>query len=106
MEFVPVKEPDWSVGIAATIHTCGNGFIYNPHVHPIGTSDLVNTDTGEVNNLDFMQFKRIRFSWMDVACRLFRKFDMFTDGEITAIKERYANGFMFTLNRLAARKAK
>jgi hypothetical protein len=84
---------DWSAGVVATIHACGNGLNYNPHVHLIGTRELVNTDTGEVNNVAFVQFKRIRFAWMDAVCRLFCKIDMFSEVEIATIKERYANGF-------------
>ena len=84
---------EWSAGIVATIHACGNGLNYNPHVHLIGTRELVNTETGEVNNVAFVQYKRIRFTWMDAACRLFRKMETFSEVEITAIRERYANGF-------------
>jgi len=83
----------YTSGIVATIHTCGNGLNYNPHVHLISTGELVNTETGEMNNVAFVQFKRIRFTWMDEACRLFRKMETFSEVEITAIKERYAYGF-------------
>jgi hypothetical protein len=84
---------EWSAGIVATIHPCGNGLNYNPHVHLIGTRELVNTDTGEVDNVAFVQFKRIRHAWMDAACRLLHKMNMFSEDEITIIRKRYPNGF-------------
>jgi len=84
---------EWSAGIVATIDICGNGINYNPHVHLIGSRELVSTDTGEVNSIAFVQFKRICFSWMDAACRLLRKMELFSEIETTAIKEHYANRF-------------
>jgi len=83
----------WKTGSVAAMHTCGNGLNYNPHVHMIGTRELVHTGTGEILDVSFIRFKRIRFAWMDDACRLFARHGLYSTEEITAIKERYRNGF-------------
>jgi hypothetical protein len=62
-------------------------------VHLIGTRELVNTTTGEIERSPLLNYRRIRFSWMSAALRLFRKYGIFTEEEIRAIKERYKNGF-------------
>ena len=46
MRAAGVKGKEYVPGIIATIHRCGNALNYNPHVHLIGTSELVNTETG------------------------------------------------------------
>ncbi len=87
------RNREWEAGAVATVHTCGNGLNYNPHVHLIGTRELVNTKTGELCNVAFIRYGHIRFAWMDAACRLFRRAGIFSTDEIVQIKERYRNGF-------------
>ncbi len=67
----PGKE--WQSGSIATLHKCGNALNYNPHVHLIGTRELVNTLTGEILRSPLLNYRRIRFSWMNAVLRLFRK---------------------------------
>ncbi|OHD64914.1 MAG: hypothetical protein A2176_04750 [Spirochaetes bacterium RBG_13_51_14] len=66
---------------------------YNPHVHLIGTRELVNTTTGEIIRSPLLNYRRIRFSWMNVALRLFRKNGIYNEEEIRDIRARYKNGF-------------
>ncbi|TAL38084.1 MAG: IS91 family transposase [Spirochaetes bacterium] len=87
------RDREWQVGVVATVHMCGNGLNYNPHVHLIGTRELVNINTGELCNVAFIRYGQIRFAWMDAACRLFRKTGMLSGDEIAQIKERYKNAF-------------
>ncbi len=84
---------DWQCGSMATLHKCGNALNYNPHVHLVGTRELVNTTTGEIMRSPLLNYRRMRFSWMNAALHLFRKNGIFTEEEIRDIKERYKNGF-------------
>ncbi len=84
---------EWKSGSIATLHKCGNALNYNPHVHLIGSRELVNTETGEILRSPLLNYRRIRFSWMNAVFRLFRKYGIFTEEEIRDIRERYKNGF-------------
>ncbi|TFH38590.1 MAG: IS91 family transposase [Chrysiogenales bacterium] len=84
---------EWQSGGIATVHRCGNSLNYNPHVHLIGTRELVNTTTGEILRSPLLNYRRIRFTWMNAALRLFRKYGIFTEEEVRDIRERYKNGF-------------
>ncbi len=87
----PGKE--WQSGSIAALHKCGNALNYNPHVHLIGTRELVDTTSGEILRSPFLNYRRMRFSWMNAALRIFRKNGIFTEEDIRDIKERYKNGF-------------
>jgi len=87
----PGKE--WQSGSIAALHKCGNALNYNPHVHLIGTRELVDTTGGEILRSPFLNYRRMRFSWMNAALRIFRKNGIFTEEDIRDIKERYKNGF-------------
>ncbi len=87
------EDREWRAGIMATVHRCGNALNYNPHVHLIGTRELVNVGTGEIRRGGFFHYRRIRFLWMDAACRLFARQGMFSGEEIAGIKKRFTNGF-------------
>jgi hypothetical protein len=76
----PVKE--WQCGSIATLHKCGNALNYNPHVHLIGTRELINTTTGEIERSPLLNYRRIRFTWMSTALRLFRKHGILSEEEI------------------------
>jgi hypothetical protein len=41
-------------GVLAVLHKCGNSLNYNPHVHLVGTVDMVHLRTGEVINTGFI----------------------------------------------------
>ena len=82
----------WSCGSMATVHKCGNSLNYNPHVHLIGTRELVNAETGEIIT-PFMSYKNMRYAWMNAACALLKKQGMLTDDELSRVKQKYKNGF-------------
>ena len=84
---------EWQCGSIATLHKCGNALNYNPHVHLIGTRELVNTTTGEIIRSPLLNYRRIRFSWMNASLRLFRKHGILTEEEVRTIKDKYKNGF-------------
>ena len=84
---------EWQSGSLATLHLCGNALNYNPHVHLIGTRELVNTVTGEIMRSPLLNYRRIRFAWMNAVLRLLRQKGVLSEDEVRAIKERYANGF-------------
>jgi hypothetical protein len=84
---------EWQSGSVAALHKCGNALNYNPHVHLIGTRELVNTLTGELTRSPFLNYRRIRYSWMNAALRIFRKNRIFSEEDIRTIKARYKNGF-------------
>jgi hypothetical protein len=84
---------EWQCGSIATVHTCGNALNYNPHVHLIGTRELINTATGEIERSPLLNYRRIRFSWMNTALRLFRKHGIFSEEEVRTIKDKYKKGF-------------
>jgi hypothetical protein len=91
----PGKE--WQSGSIAALHKCGNTLNYNPHVHLIGTRELVNTSTGEILRSTLLNYQRIRHSWMNAELRLFRRNGIFTENEIREIRERYK--FLSPLSR-------
>jgi len=84
---------EWQSGSIATLHKCGNALNFNPHVHLIGTRELVNTVTGEILRSPLLNYRRIRFSWMNAALRLFRRNEIFTEEEVRDIRKRHKNGF-------------
>jgi hypothetical protein len=84
---------DWQSGSIATVHRCGNALNYNPHVHLIGTRELVNTKTGEIHRSPLLIYRRIRFGWMNAALRMFRKKGIFNEDEIRIFRDKYKNGF-------------
>ena len=86
-------DSQWRVGIIATVHRCGNGLNYNPHVHLIGTRELVNTETGEIAFPGLINYRRVRFEWMNAVCALMRTQRIATRAEIQEIKREYPNGF-------------
>ncbi len=80
-------------GSIATLHKCGNALSYNPHVHLIGTRELVNITTGVIERSPLLNFRRIRFAWMNASLRLFRKHGILFEEEVRTIKDKYKNGF-------------
>jgi hypothetical protein len=57
------------MSILATLHKCGNSLNYNPHIHFVGTRELVNTETGEILKTNFISYKSFRFAWMNAVCK-------------------------------------
>lgn len=85
--------PEWSCGTMATLHPCGNSLNYNPHVHLIGTRELVNRYTGEITACRYFDYRSLRFRWRDDLLAMLQKQGYFTKIEIQQFKERYDDGF-------------
>ncbi|MCB1193348.1 MAG: hypothetical protein H7A23_01475 [Leptospiraceae bacterium] len=71
---------DWHLGILATVHKCGGSIRpfghsptgnlnYNPHVHLVGTKEIINIKTGEILENTFISYKSFRFTWMKTFCK-------------------------------------
>ena len=58
------KRKEVQAGIIATVHKSGNSLNYNPHVHLIGTEEVVNIKTGEVTAVTYLEYKKARIIWM------------------------------------------
>ena len=84
---------DWHLGVLATVHKCGNSLNYNPHVHLVGTKELINIKTGEILENTFISFKSFRFTWMRTFCKHLMKQKILTESEYLQILEKYKNGF-------------
>lgn len=67
----------------------GNGLYNNAPVHMTGTRKLVHTGTGEILNVSFIRFNRIRVAWLDEACHPFACHRLYISEDISVIKERY-----------------
>jgi len=93
MRAAGVTGKEYAPGIIATIHRCGNALNYNPHVHLIGTSELVNTETGEIIENGFLPFKLARFVWMRHFLNHLVKSGVITGDERDNFINRYGNGF-------------
>jgi len=90
---IGLKGKEYKAGIIATIHTCGNSLNYNPHVHLIGTSELINTETGEIIDNIFLPYKKARFLWMDYFLEHLVKNNVITNDELAYLCSNYKNGF-------------
>ncbi len=88
-----IKGKEYKPGIIATIHTCGNSLNFNPHIHIIGTSELINTETGEIIDNIFIPYKKARYLWMDFFLRHLVKKNIITNAEQKYLVSSYANGF-------------
>ncbi|MCB1194312.1 MAG: transposase [Leptospiraceae bacterium] len=84
---------DWHLGILATVHKCGNSLNYNPHVHLVGTKELINIKTGEILENTFISYKSFRVTWMKTFCKHLLKQKILTEKEFIQILEKYKNGF-------------
>lgn len=52
-----------------TVHKCGNGLNFNPHVHMIATRDLVNLATGEIREISFIAYRPFFLQWREAVLR-------------------------------------
>jgi len=80
-------------GIFATVYKCGTSLNYNPHVHLVGTRELINTETGENLKTNFISYKSFRFAWMNSFCKHRVKEIIISPEKVIQIKQKYKNGF-------------
>lgn len=88
-----VNGKEFQPGILATLHKSGNSLNYNPHVHLISTQELVDTKTGEIIDVDFLPYKKIRFIWQKAFLQHLLKQGVITEDEKVQYIEKYKNGF-------------
>jgi len=88
-----VKGTEWTNGMIATVHPCGNGLNYNPHVHLISTRELVNIDTGELISPRFVPYAAARIKWMKTSLRFLVKKGCLTHDETNSFIARFPRGF-------------
>jgi hypothetical protein len=80
-------------GILSTLHKSGNSLNYNPHIHLIGTRELVDTKTGEVHDVTFISYNKIRHIWKKAFLNHLKKHKIITAEEFEAIDKKFSNGF-------------
>jgi hypothetical protein len=80
-------------GMLATLHKCGNSLNYNPHVHLVGTTDMVHRQTGEILKTGFIHYAKARHLWMHAVCALLVKQNIITTEIAQIIKDAYPDGF-------------
>jgi len=84
---------EWLAGIISTVHKCGNGLNYNPHVHMIATRELVDVNTGELLLSRYVSYKKFRFLWQDFLLRYLVRKKLLTTDESAQFRRLYRNGF-------------
>ncbi len=88
-----VKGKEFQSGILATLHKSGNSLNYNPHVHLISTQELIDAKTGEIKDIDFLPYKKIRSIWQKAFLNHLVKNGIITEEEQVKYIEKYKNGF-------------
>ena len=88
-----LKGKEFQPGILATLHKSGNGLNYNPHVHLIGTMEVVDIKTGEVFENIYIPYKTIRYVWQKAFLNHLIKKKIISEVESNSFTQKYANGF-------------
>ena len=84
---------EFQPGILSTLHKSGNGLNYIPHVHLIGTRELVDTTTGEIIEEAYMPYQKIRHVWKSAFLKHLKGQGIITLEEYNILNEKFANGF-------------
>ena len=79
-------------GIMSTVHIAGNSLNYNPHVHMIATRDLVNIDSGEIKEVEYLSYKSCRFAWQNRVLNYLQRKKIITKEEKNFYLQKYKNG--------------
>jgi hypothetical protein len=90
---VKLKGKEYQPGILGTIHKSGNSLNYNPHVHLIGTREIIDTKTGEIIDVPFVPYAKIRHIWKTAFLKHLLKQGIITEEERQSFHETYRNGF-------------
>ncbi len=88
-----LKGKEFQPGICTTLHKSGNSLNYNPHVHLVGTQELIDTKTGEILEAPFLPCRKIRFIWKNAIFNSIRKEGIITEEEYIDLNEKFSNGF-------------
>ena len=87
------KGKEFQPGILSTLHKSGNGLNYNLHVHLIGTREIVNTETGEIHEVPYIPYMKIRHIWEKAFLTHLKKQEIITVLEYTKLDVKYSIGF-------------
>lgn len=93
LKFSGQSEKAWKIGIFSTVHKSGNGLNYNPHVHAIAARELLNIQTGELIQPDFLPYNSFRKVWRDSLLRVLVRHGYLTSSESRDMKKVYTTGF-------------
>lgn len=96
-----VVDEAFKPGILSTVHLAGNSLNFNPHVHAIATRDLVNPETGELKEVNFMPYQTIRYDWQRAICRFLRRRRILSKDEYDFFLKKYPKGFHVYFQRIA-----
>jgi hypothetical protein len=88
-----LKGKEYQPGIMATLHKSGNSLNYNPHVHLVGTGQIVDTGTGEVIEVPYIPYGKVHHIWKAAFLKHLLKQNVISSAEYTAFNDRYSNGF-------------
>ena len=88
-----LKGKEFQPGILATLHKAGNGLNMHPHVHLIGTREIIDTKTGEIIENVYMPYKKIRHVWKEAFLNHLVKQNILTEEESAALNNKFQNGF-------------
>jgi len=88
-----LKGKEYQPGILVTLHKSGNRLNYNPHVHLIGTREIIDTKTGEIIEMTFIPYKNIRFIWKKAFLNHLLTQGTFTEEKYQKFNDIYKNGF-------------
>ncbi|MGL4369620.1 MAG: IS91 family transposase, partial [Spirochaetota bacterium] len=80
-------------GMVTALHLCGNSLNYNPHVHLVGTLEMVNYRTGEILSNHWLQYAKVRHLWRNAVCAYLLKKKLITSQQAQWIQEKYKDGF-------------
>lgn len=90
-------------GALAALHKCGNSLNYNPHVHLVGTTEMVHRKTGEILKTGFIHYTKARHIWMEAVCSLLVKRNSITADIAQIIKDAYPKGFHVYIQPIKAK---
>ena len=82
-----------TAGILASLHKCGNSLNYNPHVHLVGSVDMVHRKTGEIIKTGFIHYTKARHLWMKAVTGYLLKKGLITSELREVIHAAYKDGF-------------
>ncbi|MGL4370942.1 MAG: IS91 family transposase, partial [Spirochaetota bacterium] len=80
-------------GMVTALHLCGNSLNYNPHVHLVGTLEMVHVETGEILSNHWLHYAKARFLWRNAVCSYLLKKQIITQDQSLWIKDKYRDGF-------------
>lgn len=96
-------DDSYKPGILSTVHIAGNSLNFNPHVHMIATRDLLNPDTGELKEVNFLPYQTLRYDWQRTICRYLKRKKILSKAEYGFFLKKYPRGFHVHVQSLTKR---